>query len=134
MPDSQVYSCNVAWFRKLPAKVREGIEFASDITFQQNLAQVPASRAYAMAEMTAAGVKFYVPTAAEIKQWADACGWQRPEWNAIKTKLAGSLAVIAIAEGGGTAFRGPGAEEGEVHQKPNFSTRLFSRSLRPGRL
>jgi len=52
---------------------------------------VPASRAYAMAEMTAAGVKFYVPTAAEIKQWADACGWQRPEWNAIKTKLAGSL-------------------------------------------
>ncbi|HXV12348.1 MAG TPA: TRAP transporter substrate-binding protein [Burkholderiales bacterium] len=91
VPDSQVYSCNVAWFRKLPVKVREGIEFASDITFQQNLAQVPASRAYAMAEMAAAGVNFYVPTAAEIKQWADACGWQRPEWNAIKTKLAGSL-------------------------------------------
>lgn len=91
VPDSQVYSCNVAWFRKLPANVREGIEFASDITFQQNLAQVPASRAYAMAEMAAAGVKFYNPTAAEIKQWAEACGWQRPEWNAIKTKLAGSL-------------------------------------------
>jgi TRAP-type C4-dicarboxylate transport system substrate-binding protein len=91
VPDSQVYSCNVAWFRKLPANVREGIEFASDITFQQNLAQVPASRAYAMAEMAAAGVKFYNPTPAEIKQWAEACGWQRPEWNAIKTKLAGSL-------------------------------------------
>ncbi|MBM3357593.1 MAG: TRAP transporter substrate-binding protein [Betaproteobacteria bacterium] len=91
VPDSQVYSCNAGWFRKLPANVREGIEFASEITFQQNLAQVPASRAYAMAEMAAAGVRFYVPTAAEIKQWADACGWQRPEWDAIKIKLAGSL-------------------------------------------
>jgi len=91
VPDSQVYSCNAAWFRKLPAKVREGIEFASDITFHQNLAQVPAARAYAMAEMAAAGVKFYVPTAAEIKQWVDACGYQRTEWNETKTKLAGSL-------------------------------------------
>jgi len=91
VPDSQVYSCNAAWFRKLPPKVQDGIEFASDITFQQNLAQVPASRAYAMAEMAAAGVKFYVPTAAEIKQWADACGWQRPEWKETKIKLAGSL-------------------------------------------
>lgn len=91
VPDSQVYSCNAAWFRKLPPKVQEGIEFASDITFHQNLAQVPAARAYAMAEMAAAGVKFYVPTAAEIKQWVDACGYQRPEWNETKTKLAGSL-------------------------------------------
>jgi TRAP-type C4-dicarboxylate transport system substrate-binding protein len=91
VPDSQVYSCNVGWFRKLPAHVREGIEFASDITFQQNLAQVPASRAYAMAEMAAAGVKFYVPTEAEIKQWVAACGSQRPEWDETKKKLAGSL-------------------------------------------
>jgi TRAP-type C4-dicarboxylate transport system substrate-binding protein len=91
VPDSQVYSCNVAWFRKLPSTVREGIEFASDITFHQNLAQVPAARAYAMAEMAAAGVKYYVPNAGELKQWADACGYQRAEWNETKTKLAGSL-------------------------------------------
>src|SRR5690606_34582126 len=56
VPDSQVYSCNLEWFRGLPADVQEAIDFASEITFQQNLAQVPASRAYAMAEMAAAGV------------------------------------------------------------------------------
>lgn len=91
VPDSQVYSCNAEWFGKLPAKVQSGIEFASDITFRQNIAQVPASRAFAMAEMAAAGVQFYVPTDAEMKQWVDTCGQQRPEWNDTKIKLAGSL-------------------------------------------
>jgi TRAP-type C4-dicarboxylate transport system substrate-binding protein len=91
VPDSQVYSCNLKWFRGLPANVQEGIDFASEITFQQNLAQVPASRAYAMAEMAAAGVQFYTPTKDELGQWVQACGAQRPEWNDIKTKLAGSL-------------------------------------------
>lgn len=91
VPDSQVYSCNLAWFNAQPANVREGIEYAAEMTFQQNLAQVPAARAYAMAEMAAAGVKFYVPNSGEMKQWVDACGAQRPEWNATKTKLAGSL-------------------------------------------
>lgn len=91
VPDSQVYSCNAAWFKGLPANIQEGINFACDITFQQNLAQVPASRAFAMSEMAAAGVQFYVPTADEMKQWVEACGHQRPEWDPIKIKLAGSL-------------------------------------------
>jgi TRAP-type C4-dicarboxylate transport system substrate-binding protein len=91
VPDSQVYSCNAEWFSKLPTNVQSGIEFASDITFRQNIAQVPASRAFAMAEMAAAGVQFYVPTDAEMKQWVDTCGQQRPEWNETKIKLAGSL-------------------------------------------
>lgn len=92
VPDSQVYSCNLEWFRGLPADVQEAIDFASEITFQQNLAQVPASRAYAMAEMAAAGVQYYTPTDDELAQWVEACGAQRPEWNDIKIKLAGSLA------------------------------------------
>ena len=92
VPDSQVYSCNLKWFRGLPPKVQEGIDFASEITFQQNLAQVPASRAYAMAEMAAAGVQFYTPTKDELNQWVEACGAQRPEWNDIKVQLAGSMA------------------------------------------
>lgn len=92
VPDSQVYSCNLKWFRGLPSNVQEGIDFASEITFQQNLAQVPASRGYAMAEMAAAGVQFYTPTKDELAQWVAACGAQRPEWNEIKTKLAGSTA------------------------------------------
>ena len=92
VPDSQVYSCNLKWFRGLPPKVQEGIDFASEITFQQNLAQVPASRAYAVAEMAAAGVQFYTPTKDELNQWVEACGAQRPEWNDIKVQLAGSMA------------------------------------------
>jgi len=91
VPDSQVYSCNVEWFRALPGDVQEQIDFACDITFQQNLAQVPAARAFAMAEMAAAGVQFYTPTEEELAEWAEACGWQRPEWNDIKVKLAGSI-------------------------------------------
>ena len=32
-----------------------------------------------------------MPTAAEYKQWVEACGEQRKEWNDFKVKLAGSL-------------------------------------------
>ena len=62
------------------------------MTFQQNLAQVPASRAYSMAEMAKAGVKFYVPTKDELAQWAEAAGQQRKEWDEWKVELGGSVA------------------------------------------
>ncbi len=91
VPDSQVYSCNLAWFESLPKKVQEGIDFASEVTFQQNLAQVPASRAFAMAEMAKAGVKFYVPTKDELASWAAKAGQQLKEWDEWKIKLGGSL-------------------------------------------
>jgi TRAP-type C4-dicarboxylate transport system substrate-binding protein len=92
VPDSQVYSCNLEWFEGLPKDVQEGIDFASDVTFAQNLAQVPASRAFAMAEMAKAGVKFYVPTKDELAQWAAAAGQQRKEWDEWKVNLGGSVA------------------------------------------
>ena len=94
VPDSQVYSCNLEWFEGLPGEVQEAIDFASEITFRQNLAQVPASRAYAMAEMAKAGVEFYTPTDDELDQWVEACGAHRSEWDDIKTELAGSLDVF----------------------------------------
>ena len=72
--------------------MREGIDFASEVTFQQNLAQVPASRAFAMAEMGKAGVQFYVPTADELGQWKEAAGHQRKEWDEWKVELGGSIA------------------------------------------
>ncbi len=94
VPDSQVYSCNLAWFESLPKDVQEGIDFASEVTFQQNLAQVPASRAYSMAEMAKAGVKFYVPTKDELAQWVEAGGHQRKEWDEWKIKLGGSITTF----------------------------------------
>ena len=92
VPDSQVYSCNLEWFNGLPLAVREGIEFASEVTSHQNLAKVPAARAYAMAEMSASGVQFYTPTADELQQWVKKGGHQNAEWDSYKKDLAGSIA------------------------------------------
>jgi len=94
VPDSQVYSCNLAWFNGLPKDVQEGIEYAGEITFQQNLAQVPASRAYAMAEMARAGVKFHALSNDEYGQWVEAAGQQRKEWDEWKIQLGGSIATF----------------------------------------
>ena len=92
VPDAQVYSCNLKWFKALPSDVQEGINFASEITMRQNHAKVPAARAYAMAEMKKAGVEFYVPTAEEKAQWVKKAGAQLPAWDDIKKELVGSLA------------------------------------------
>lgn len=91
VPDSQVFSCNLEWFNGLPADVREGIEFASEITFQQNLAKVPAARNFAMAELIKSGVEFHSLTDDELAQWQEAGGYQRSEWDSFKTELAGSM-------------------------------------------
>ena len=92
VPDAQVYSCNLKWFKSLPSDVQEGVEFASEITMRQNHAKVPAARAYAMAEMKKAGVEFYVPTAEEKAQWVKKAGAQLPAWDDIKKELIGSQA------------------------------------------
>ena len=91
IPDSQVYSCNLKWLNKLPAEVREGVERASEVTFRQNLAKVPAARAYAMYQLHEAGVQFYTPTKAERQLWIDKGGQQLPDWDSFKKELAGSL-------------------------------------------
>lgn len=106
VPDSQVYSCNLEWFNGLPLDIREGIEFASEITAGQNLAKVPAARNYAMAEMRAAGVEFYSPTADEMAQWLETAGYQRSEWDGFKVSLAGSMETFdKLAEAAGTQGR-----------------------------
>jgi TRAP-type C4-dicarboxylate transport system substrate-binding protein len=90
VPDSQVYAMNKAWFGKLDGDTKEAIKEAAEVSFQQNLAQVPASRAFAMAEMRKAGVQFYVPKPDELAQWKEKSGAQRKEWDAIKAKILGS--------------------------------------------
>jgi TRAP-type C4-dicarboxylate transport system substrate-binding protein len=92
VPDSQVYSCNLKWFKSLPSDTQEGVMFASELTMRQNHAKVPAARAYAMAEMKKAGVEFYVPTADEKAQWVKKAGAQLPAWDDIKKELIGTLA------------------------------------------
>ena len=91
VPDAQVYSCNLEWFDGLPMDVKDGIEFASEITSAQNLAKVPAARSFAMSELTKSGVQFYSPTADEMAQWQAAGGYQNKEWDSFKVELAGSM-------------------------------------------
>jgi len=94
VPDAQVYSCNLEWFNGLPVGVREGIEFASEVTAHQNLSKVPAARGYAMAEMSKSGVQFYTPSADEMAQWVQKGGHQNAEWDSYKKELAGSIATF----------------------------------------
>ena len=106
VPDAQVFSCNLEWFNSLPADIQEGIEFASEVTSLQNLAKVPAARAYAMAMLSKVGVQFYSPTDDEMEQWIAKAGHQRPEWDEIKTELAGSKAAFdKLLEGANTQSR-----------------------------
>lgn len=98
VPDSQVYSCNLKWFKSLPRSVQDGIEFASEITSQQNLAKVPAARIYAMSELNKSGVRFHSLSAAQLKQWEDAGGYQLKAWDGFKKELAGSNANFSKLE------------------------------------
>ena len=106
VPDSQVYSINLEWFNSLSSDVQAGIEFAGEITTQQNLAKVPAARGYAMAELAKAGVEFHSLSADQLAEWQDAGGYQRSEWDEFKVELAGSMDTFArLEEAAGTMGR-----------------------------
>lgn len=106
VPDSQVYSMNLEWFNSLPGDVQEGIEFAGEITSQQNLAKVPGARAYAMSELNKAGVEFHSLSQDQLGEWQEAGGYQRSEWDEFKVELAGSMETFdKLAEAAGTMGR-----------------------------
>lgn len=94
VPDAQVYTCNKAWFDAQPTAIQEGILEAADVTFRENLAKVPAARAYAYDQMRQAGVSIYTPSEDELAQWKASCGHQLPAWEDTKRELAGSLEVF----------------------------------------
>ncbi len=87
----QVYSCNLEWFQSLPTDVQAGVEFASEVTFRQNLAKVPAAFAYASSEMRKAGVQIHELSEDQVAAFRERAGHHRPEWDEWKVKLAGSL-------------------------------------------
>jgi TRAP-type C4-dicarboxylate transport system substrate-binding protein len=106
VPDSQVYSCNLEWFNSLPGDVQEGIDFASEITAQQNLAKVPAARNFAMSELRKSGVEFHSLSDDQLAAWKEAGGYQRSEWDSFKVELAGSMdAFDKLVEAAGTMGR-----------------------------
>jgi TRAP-type C4-dicarboxylate transport system substrate-binding protein len=92
VPDSQVYSCNLEWFKSMPSDVQDGIMWGSEMTAHQNLSKVPSARAYAMAELSKAGVQFHSLSESQLDEWKAAGGYQRSEWDEYKVELAGSMA------------------------------------------
>ncbi|WP_164660936.1 TRAP transporter substrate-binding protein [Tropicibacter sp. Alg240-R139] len=98
VPDSQVYSCNLEWFNSLPSDVQEGVMWGSEMTGHQNLSKVPSARAFAMSELTKAGVQFHSLSDDQLGEWKEAGGYQRPEWDEFKTELAGSMDNFAKME------------------------------------
>ena len=103
VPDSQVFSCNLEWFNSLPADLQEGIEFASEMTAHQNLAKVPSARAFAMSELSKAGVEFHSLSEDQLGEWKAKGGYQLPEWDSFKTELAGSMDdFMKLEEGANT--------------------------------
>jgi TRAP-type C4-dicarboxylate transport system substrate-binding protein len=103
VPDSQCYACNLEWYNTLPGDVQEAIEWASEMSFHQNLAKVPSSRTFAMAEMRKAGVEFHSLSADQLAEWQDTVGYQRSEWDSFKTELAGSMETFdKLVEAAGT--------------------------------
>ena len=98
VPDSQVYSCNLAWFNGLPKDVQEGIMFASEITAQMNLAKVPSARNYAIAELATAGVQFHYLNNAQLAEWEKTGGYKRDEWSEFRNELTGTKELFAKLE------------------------------------
>ncbi|MEJ6387898.1 TRAP transporter substrate-binding protein [Gymnodinialimonas ulvae] len=106
VPDSQVYSVNLEWFNSLPADVQEGIEFAGEVTQQQNLAKVPSARSYAMSQLIANGVEFHSLSEDQLAEWQSVGGYQLSDWDEFKVELAGSMDTFArLEEAAGTASR-----------------------------
>ncbi|WP_297770680.1 TRAP transporter substrate-binding protein [uncultured Roseovarius sp.] len=106
VPDSQTYACNLEWFNGLPGDVQEAIEWASEMSFHQNLAKVPSARTFAMAEMRKSGVEFHSLSADQLAEWQETVGYQRSEWDTFKTELAGSMETFdKLVEAAGTQGR-----------------------------
>jgi TRAP-type C4-dicarboxylate transport system substrate-binding protein len=106
VPDSQCYSVNLEWYNTLDSGMKEAIDWASEMTFHQNLAKVPSSRTFAMAEMRKSGVEFHSLTEDQLAEWKAAGGFQRSEWDPFKVELAGSMeAFDRMVEAAGTRGR-----------------------------
>lgn len=104
--DGNILTMSKAWFDSLDKITQQEVEYASEITTRQQLANVPSAREYAIASMAKAGVKFYVPTKAEQEAWVKAAGHQRKEWDSFKKELTGSLQNFAKLEKAANTFSG----------------------------
>lgn len=91
VPDAQMFACNAGWYRSLSDAQRKAFDEASAKTQVETFAQIESARNESMKIMAANGCAFHKLSDGEYKQWVDACGEQRKEWDEFKIKLAGSI-------------------------------------------
>jgi len=91
VPDAQMFAANAGWYRSLADGHRKAFDDATAMTQVETFAQIENARKESMRIMQANGCAFHQLTAAEYKQWVDACGEQKKEWDEFKVKLAGSI-------------------------------------------
>ncbi len=91
VPDAQMFACNANWYKSLSDTQRKAFDEASAKTQVETFAQIESARNESMKIMAANGCAFHKLSDAEYKQWVDACGEQRKEWDEFKIKLAGSM-------------------------------------------
>lgn len=89
--DAQVAAFSRQWFSSLPKDLQKALKKAGQQTFKANLNKVPQTRQNSYDRLTKAGVKFHSLSDEQLKQWEDAMGYQRSEWDDAKKKLAGSM-------------------------------------------
>ena len=111
VPDAQMFAANYKWFESLPKNLQTAFDDASAKTQAESFAQILVARKNSTDALSKAGIKFYTPSAAEKKQWIDACGEQRKEWNDIKKELAGSIDMFDKLKAAANA-KGPITVEG----------------------
>jgi TRAP-type C4-dicarboxylate transport system substrate-binding protein len=91
VPDAQMFAANAGWYKSLNDAQRKAFDEACAKTQIETFAQIESARKESMKIMAANGCAFHQLSPAEYKEWVDACGEQKPEWNEFKIKLAGSL-------------------------------------------
>jgi len=94
VPDAQMFAANAGWYNQLNPDLKSAFDLAAAKTQAESFAQIAKARANAIGILKKGGAQIAVPTAAEYKQWVEACGEQRKEWNDFKVKLAGSLEIF----------------------------------------
>lgn len=91
VPDAQMFACNAGWYRALSDGQRKAFDDASAKTQVETFGQIESARNESMKIMRDNGCAFHQLTADEYRQWVEACGEQRKDWDEFKIKLAGSL-------------------------------------------
>lgn len=91
VPDAQMFAANANWYNQLNPDLKSAFDLAAEKTQLESFVQIAKARANAIAILKKGGAQIAVPTTGEYKQWVDACGEQRREWNDFKVKLAGSI-------------------------------------------